>query len=231
MNLTNDEPGEGLVDRLASAIRDRILTGEITVGAQLRQAELAAEFEVSRTPVREALRQLQASGLVDVVPNKGAIVRIPSPWEVRHAYEVRAEVEAMACAHAAERAGEREIRALTEANDILRSLTHTSDEERTAERRAANDTFHQILSDLGANPWVTKVTRFVNDSFPRYIAAVALPGEDRHQEESVRQHDEIIAAVVARDPDRARDAMRRHVIDTGDQLARWYEHAATLRAR
>ena len=48
MSLTNDEPGEGLVDRLASAIRDRILTGEITVGAQLRQAELAAEFEVSR---------------------------------------------------------------------------------------------------------------------------------------------------------------------------------------
>ena len=81
------------VDEIAAKIRARIMSGDIPIGAQLRQAELASDFGVSRTPVREALRQLQTGGLIDVVPNRGAVVRVPAPWEVREAYEVRAELD------------------------------------------------------------------------------------------------------------------------------------------
>ena len=96
----SDTGHKALVDEIASAIRNRIMTGEIAIGSQLRQAELAQELGVSRTPVREALRQLQTSGLIDVLPNRGAVVRVPAPWEVREAYEVRAELEGLACERA-----------------------------------------------------------------------------------------------------------------------------------
>ena len=84
-----------LVDRLASTIQARVLSGEIPTGSRLRQETLASEFGVSRTPVREALRKLQAGGLVQLEPNRGAVVRGPSAREVREAYEVRAELEGL----------------------------------------------------------------------------------------------------------------------------------------
>lgn len=74
-----------LVDELAAEIQSRVLSGAIPTGARLRQESLAAEFGVSRTPVREALRKLQASGLVEVLPRRGALVRGPSAREVREA--------------------------------------------------------------------------------------------------------------------------------------------------
>ncbi|WP_159810665.1 GntR family transcriptional regulator [Cellulomonas citrea] len=224
--MTTAPPSEGLVDRLADAVRERILTGAIPAGSQLRQAELAAEFEVSRTPIREALRQLQASGLVDVVPNRGAVVRIPSPWEVRHAYEVRAEVEALACAHAADRIGERELAVLRESNDVLRSHVHSVDAHGMTERRTANDLFHSTIITLGGNPWVATVAAHIEQSFPQYVASVALPGQDRQHEQSVAEHDAVVEALVARDATRAREAMRAHVLANGEQLA-WLYEAAT----
>src|SRR4249920_226686 len=85
------ETDRALVDRLATTIQSRVLAGEIPTGTRLRQVALADEFGVSRTPVREALRKLQASGLVEVVPHRGAVVRVPAAREIREAYEVRAE--------------------------------------------------------------------------------------------------------------------------------------------
>ena len=82
-----------LVDKLAATIQARVLSGELASGTRLRQEALAEEFGVSRTPVREALRKLQASGLVELRPNRGAHVRGLSPREIRDAYEVRAELE------------------------------------------------------------------------------------------------------------------------------------------
>ncbi|MEV9375813.1 GntR family transcriptional regulator, partial [Klebsiella pneumoniae] len=92
---------------------------DIPIGAQLRQAELANDFGVSRTPVREALRQLQTGGLIEVLPNRGAVVRVPAPWEVREAYEVRAELEALAAARAVERISRSDVTRLRAANQDM----------------------------------------------------------------------------------------------------------------
>ena len=73
MTVVHD--GSGLVDRLAAAIQSRVLSGDLPSGARLRQETLASQFGVSRTPVREALRKLQSSGVVTVEPNRGAIVK------------------------------------------------------------------------------------------------------------------------------------------------------------
>lgn len=115
----SEKTGHALVDDIAARIRERIMSGDIPIGAQLRQAELANDFGVSRTPVREALRQLQTGGLIDVVPNRGAVVRVPAPWEVRQAYEVRAELEALAAARAVTRISRGEIEKLRESNQAM----------------------------------------------------------------------------------------------------------------
>jgi DNA-binding GntR family transcriptional regulator len=227
--MTSVNPPVGLVDRLAAQIREKILTWQIPIGAQLRQADLAAEFGVSRTPVREALRQLQAGGLVEVVPNRGAVVRIPTPWEVRHAYEVRAELEGMAAAKAAERIGKRELTTISAANEVLRKQL-TSAAEDTATRRAANDRFHTTLLELTGNPWLIAMTARIDGSFPRYVSSVSLAGDDRMRQVNIDQHDEIIDAVARHDPEAARTSMRRHVLSSGEQLTLWYEHMAQQRA-
>lgn len=113
---TDESP---LVDDIAARIRARIMNGELAIGKPLRQAALATEFGVSRTPVREALRQLQNGGLIEMQPNRGAVVRVPAPWEVRQAYEVRAELEGMAARRAASRITERGLAALREHNAVL----------------------------------------------------------------------------------------------------------------
>src|SRR3954454_13794393 len=110
-----------LVDRLAAAIQARVLSGEIPTGSRLRQETLATEFGVSRTPVREALRKLQAGGLVSVEPNRGAVVRGPTAREAREASEVRAELEGLAGELASRRIRDEDLRRLHEAQDLFGS--------------------------------------------------------------------------------------------------------------
>ena len=116
----------GVVDDLATAIQTRIVTGEIPPGARLRQEQLAAEYKLSRTPIREALRKLQAEGTVELVPNQGAVVRGPTVRDVREGYEVRAELEGMAAALAATWITDEHLNELREAEELFRRAIEDS---------------------------------------------------------------------------------------------------------
>jgi DNA-binding GntR family transcriptional regulator len=111
---------EALVDDLAQRIRAKILTGEVDTGSWLRQESLANEFGVSRTPVREALRKLQAGGVVDVLPRRGAVVRGATARAIRETYVVQAELEALAAELAAMRILDRQLNRLSEAEELFR---------------------------------------------------------------------------------------------------------------
>src|SRR5262249_51891998 len=117
--MARTEEDAALVDRLAATIQARVLSGEFATGSRLRQESLATEFGVSRTPVREALRKLQAAGIVQLEPRRGARVRGPSAREVREAYEVRAELEGLAAGLAADRIRDEELRRLREAQEMF----------------------------------------------------------------------------------------------------------------
>ena len=92
-----------LADEIAHRLQRDILDGRIALGERLAQDELCARFEVSRTPIREALTKLQSSGLVSLRPNRGAIVRTPPRREVQEVYELRAALEGFAAERAAAR--------------------------------------------------------------------------------------------------------------------------------
>ncbi|MFC5833898.1 GntR family transcriptional regulator [Nonomuraea insulae] len=216
--------GSALVDETAAAIRARIMSGDIPIGAQLRQAELAKLLGVSRTPVREALRQLQTGGLIEVVPNRGAVVRVPSPWEVREAYEVRAELEGLACQRAVRRITADVLAELRAANETIRELGPAP---RTglgpAPTTVANDRFHTLIHEVAGNDRLARVIKEINEAFPRNVSALVLRDDPRHREDNIREHERIVEAIAQEDAERARHEMQAHVISAGEQLARWYE--------
>src|ERR1700756_6033991 len=86
-------PRQSLPSAVADKLRDQIIRGEIPEGAQLRQDAIATQYQVSRIPVREALRQLDAEGLIAIVPNRGAIVPALSPEDIEELFAIRALLE------------------------------------------------------------------------------------------------------------------------------------------
>jgi len=210
-----------LVDETAAAIRTRIMSGEIPIGAQLRQAELAKTLGVSRTPVREALRQLQTGGLIEVVPNRGAVVRVPAPWEVREAYEVRAELEGLACVRAVSRITDDILDELRETNEILKRPKQAASV--AAPTTAANDRFHTLIHEVAGNERLARVIKEINEAFPRNVSALVLQDNPRHRDDNFAEHERIIRALAEENAEVARREMQQHVISAGEQLARWYE--------
>ncbi|MEU9877705.1 GntR family transcriptional regulator [Streptomyces phaeochromogenes] len=231
--------GKALVDDTAAAIRARILSGEIPIGAQLRQVELAEMLGVSRTPVREALRQLQAGGLIEVLPNRGAVVRVPAPWEVREAYEIRAELEGLACVRAVHAVTPDVLRELREANETVRAVSRgvrdasggpapregssPATSPSASPSTSANDCFHTLIHTVAGNRRLARAIKDVNEAFPRNVSALVLQDNPRHREDNIREHERIVEALAAEDAERARSEMKAHVISAGEQLARWYE--------
>ncbi|WP_029150926.1 GntR family transcriptional regulator [Microbacterium indicum] len=222
--------GHALVDDIAAKIRARIMSGAIPIGAQLRQAELADEFGVSRTPVREALRQLQAGGLITVVPNKGAIVRVPAPWEVREAYEVRAELEGLAASRAVSRVSRTDLDTLRQANQEmyerpLRAAEHDAD--MATESRRENDVFHDTIIQVAGNSRLARAILEINETFPRNVTAQLLVHNERHREENYQEHLRVVEALEQGDLVRAGEEMRAHVLSAGEHLAQWYERRSS----
>jgi DNA-binding GntR family transcriptional regulator len=220
--------GNALVDDLAAQIRARIMSGEIPIGSQLRQAALATTFGVSRTPVREALRQLQNGGLIEVQPNRGAVVRVPVPWEVREAYEVRAELEALAARRTVSRAAKQTLVELRAANQLMYSNSLAAAEAaQPLPAGGGNDAFHTIIYEASGNSHLAKAIFEINERFPRNVSALVLADDPRHRDENFQEHERIVDALEAGDVTTAQDEMRAHVLNAGEHLAHWYERRSS----
>ena len=225
-----------LVDELAASIQARVLNGEIPMGTRLRQESLAAEFGVSRTPVREALRKLQASGLVEVQPNRGALVRGPTAHEIREAYEVRAELEGLAAELAATRIRDAELRRLRRAQELFRHSvamllewrsTRTGDEPPPEGAHdqwiAGNDLFHSAIQHAAGNARLRSTLADLHRSFPRDLTWISLEENARLLDENVAQHEAILEAIENHDPATARRRMIEHVRRAGELVTRRFE--------
>ena len=227
--------GSALVDELAAQIQTRILNGEIGIGTRLRQESLAAEFGVSRTPVREALRKLQAGGLVEVQPRRGALVRVPSPRDVREAYEVRAELEGLAAELAATRIRDEELHRLRAAQGLFRDSvtsllawrkrrTHEPPpEDAHAQWIEANDRFHLAVQEGSGNARLRATLADLHKSFPRDLTWIVLGENARLLEENVAQHEAILGSIERHDPGLARRLMAEHVRRAGELVTRRFE--------
>ena len=215
-----------LVDRLAATIQSRVLSGQIPSGSRLRQETLAAEFGVSRTPVREALRKLQSGGLVHVEPNRGAVVHGPSAREIREAYEVRAELEGLAAELAPTRISDDQLERLRDAEklfrrsmgSVIRRRRNGKSSDWTAESdwEQANNLFHQVIQEAAGNERLLATIATLHLSFPRAPSWTALSESSHLLEENIEQHHRILEAIERRDPQEARRLMVEHVRSAGE---------------
>jgi DNA-binding GntR family transcriptional regulator len=228
----HNDSGEALVDHVAATIRSRVLSGQIPLGARLRQETLAAEFGVSRTPIREALRKLQATGIVELLPHRGAVVHGPTAPEIREAYEVRAELEGLAAELAATRITDRQLRQLRDAEKLFRrSITKLvraggATSGRTSSNgqwTRANDLFHHVIQEASGNRRLVAIVQDLHRSFPRGLTWAALHDSSALLRQNVEEHREILESIEGHDAEAARMQMNAHVRHAGELVARHFE--------
>jgi DNA-binding GntR family transcriptional regulator len=223
-----------LVDELAQKIQSRVMAGSIPIGSWLRQESLATEFGVSRTPIREALRKLQASGIVEFVPNRGALVRGPTVRDIREAYEIRAELEAFAAELAARWIRPDQLERLREAEALFRdSVAELVGGRRPSRSKArsaaeenwfnANTVFHEVVLEAAQNERLRAIIADLHRSFPRNLTWAALRENVRLLDENVAQHGRIREAIERGEAETARREMGSHVRFAEELVTTWFE--------
>ena len=210
-------------DDIALAIEEAIVSGDLEPGTVLRQEQLSEQFNVSRTPIREALRRLAALGLVSFVPNRGVRVRTISRDELHEAFMVRAELEALATEVAAKKITREE---LAELEEVEQRFAQISKELRAREpgeaRRSvmgdwvrANHAFHDVIYRVADLPLVEEIAKGSRRSFSG--PAVWAPGDhsiDDLYAKNAQQHRAIRQALAAGSPEGARALARDHVLSS-----------------
>ena len=203
------------MDRLPSAkIRDsleqRIVEGELGNGKRLDETELSGFYGVSRTPVREALQRLAESGLAEHLPRRGTFVRSPSLSQLVEMFEVMAELECMAIRLAARRATADDIDALEKDNETCRAAVAADDTKKYYE---VNARLHGRIYQMSGNSFLASEARRLHDRL-RPFRRLQLRVRGR-MEESMAEHDIILAALRDGDADRAMETMKKHITIVG----------------
>ena len=203
------------MDRLPSAkIRDsleqRIVEGELGNGKRLDETELSGFYGVSRTPVREALQRLAESGLAEHLPRRGTFVRSPSLSQLVEMFEVMAELECMAIRLAARRATSNDIDALEKDNETCRAAVAANDTKKYYE---VNARLHDRIYQMSGNSFLANEARRLHDRL-RPFRRLQLRVRGR-MEESMAEHDIILAALRDGDADRAMETMKKHITIVG----------------
>jgi len=217
-----------LADEIAFRLETAILDGRYLPGSRLPQEELCEAFAVSRTPVREALRKLQAKNLVVVVPNKGATVRLLSRKELLDIYVVRAELEGFSCELAAARITDRCITELDAAQGELEEavglLDPAAGDVGTGLRmKHANDWFHTAIHQTAGNAPLLGVIKDLGDRCPKDYISRALRVSPEVRALNVDEHRRIRAALGAGDGRAARQAMRDHIMHARTVIAAYLD--------
>lgn len=195
-----------LADRLRMQISDDIVRGELAPGAVLDETELARRFQVSRTPVREAIRLLAASGLVDARPHRSAIVARPNQAQLVAMFEALQELEALCAGLAAERMTTTEQVRLRGLHSQLFDVVRTGDPQRYHE---FNEEFHAEIYAGSHNAYLealTLATRARIAPFSR--AQFRTLGR---LSKSYLEHERIVAAIRNRNRGAATTLMRKHI--------------------
>jgi DNA-binding GntR family transcriptional regulator len=221
-----------LADKIAAVIR----SGEYPPGSRLPQETLAERFQVSRTPIREALRLLEASGVLELIPNQGAVVRVPAPRDIREGYQVRAELEGLAAELAAEWITEAQIERLANASarfkktvDDLSVQAEPGGRGRKGARLKqptwveANEEFHDVIVEAAGNEKLRRMLYDLHVGFLRPVMLATTAMDGRRMRENVAQHEAILAAIVRHDSAEARRQMTHHVKRSGELMVRWLE--------
>jgi DNA-binding GntR family transcriptional regulator len=190
-------------DIVCAMLRELIISGDLGASEPLRQRDLAARFGVSQTPVREALRRLESEGLVTNDPHRGATVAASRNGMVKDNSEIRAALEPLGARLAARAITEEQLALLRRLNDEMIAL-----DEGDERYGALNREFHFTIYESAASPMLLSMMRLL------WQAMRNGPVVTRTHAESAGEHAELIAALEARDAERAAEITQRHILST-----------------
>ena len=202
-------------EEIRRGLADRIISGVLSPGTALDETQLAAEFAVSRTPVREALRLLASSGLVDQKPHAKALVAKPDEQELAGMFEVMGYLEALCAGLCAIAMTKAERDALDGLHVQMSALVRDGDAARYAE---ANDMFHTAIYDGAHNGYLAEITRSTRQRLQPFRRAQF--GELGRLLKSHAEHSLIVEAILRGDRSEAESAMRSHISIVGDAVQR-----------
>ncbi|HVM16638.1 MAG TPA: GntR family transcriptional regulator [Gaiellaceae bacterium] len=216
MATTDRRRPRTLAERALADLQEAILHGEIAPGTPLRLEKLARTLEMSPMPVREAVRQLEALGLAEHVPHRGARVSRLSVDDLRDTYEARLALETLAVRRAAARFTEEDAAAAHRRIDEHVRAYRAGDLRAGREAHAA---FHLGLYDASGSRWLPRLIRPLWENSERYrIASLHASGSLQRR---TREHQRIVEACAAHDADAADEALRSHLVLTANLVARW----------
>ncbi len=202
-----------LGQKIFQKIRQDIIQGKYSREEELRELLIASEMGVSRTPVREALRQLEREELVTIIPNKGTYVVGVTIQDMKDIYEIRFSLEGLCARRAADIASQEQLEALEEILYLTEYHMRRGHEQQTVE---LSGKFHEILYKAGGSRMMTRILQ----NYYLYLEQVrrvlfANPGSI---EEAVSEHRQIFLAVKEQDGEKAERTVKQHIANTMKQI-------------
>ncbi len=211
-----------LYQEVAERLRQRIFAHELPPGTWIDEQALAADYGISRTPLREALKVLASEGLVTLKPRRGCYVTEISEQDLDDIFPLMAMLEGRCAYEASRRARAEDLRALEAIHGELESCAQSGQIERFF---LANQEFHRLVQELSGNRWLLQVIQDLRKVL-KLTRMHSLTIEGR-LEQSLVEHRVITGAILARDAGRAEQAMRDHLLSGRAALAKPQHHISS----
>jgi DNA-binding GntR family transcriptional regulator len=212
-------PRSVLADQVKDRLLDGILSGRYAPDSRIVETQVARELGTSQAPVREALRGLEALGVVEILPFRGARVRRPSREELLEAYAVRSALETLAARLAVPRMTDADIEELAGHVEAMQAAAQSGDGHAVAE---ADASFHGRIVELADNGTLRRVWGAL-EPFSRTYITLVVPGANPRW--SADLHLPILAAIRGRDAEAVAAALEQHFAEVSVNMARRLEEA------
>ncbi|MBK8176428.1 MAG: GntR family transcriptional regulator [Rhodospirillales bacterium] len=203
--------GKRLADRVRLRLEQQIVTGELMPGTKIDEQQLADEFQISRTPVREALNQLASIGLLETKPRQGATVAILSLRDLVDMFDVMAELEGMCARLAARRLSRAERNEILAAHSKAAALVEIGDADAYY---IANARLHERIYAASHNAFLENMVQGIRNRCAPYRRLQLYQGGRLSR--SSAEHDAIVNAILSGDEERADQLARAHILVQGD---------------
>jgi len=210
INLNDYKP---LREVIFNSLREAIIIGELRPGERLMEVQLAEKMGVSRTPVREAIRKLELEGLVNMIPRKGAHVAELSVKDIMDVLEVRASLDGLATALAAERITDDELKELRHINN---QFTQYIEKENLNGSIKKDAEFHDIIYRASRNDKLINILNNLREQVQRF--RVIYLKDYNSPKNLIKEHNDILEAISSRSVEESRSLAKTHILNQEETI-------------
>ncbi|WP_249029163.1 GntR family transcriptional regulator [Tannockella kyphosi] len=208
-----------LGSRIFIVLRDKILNEEYKAGQKLNEVALSKELNISRTPIREALKQLELEGLVKSIPNKGVYVLGFSGRDIDDMLEIRYALEGLAIQLAIERIDESQLAKIKEIYDLMEFYAKKGDQDKFNE---LNISFHESIYKGTQSLYFEQLLKDIN--YYIHVTSRHSIRQPKRLESAAIEHREIYEAIVERDKEKAKEKIQNHIRKTQFLVKHYYDN-------